>query len=67
MLRLDIRTFVCAVATTAVCSPLASAQTTRIINQPDSQVIDTTIRNGPYASINQDGATLLTGKPGISA
>lgn len=60
MLRLDIRTFVCAVATIAVCSPLASAQTTRVINQPDSQVIDTTIRNGPYASVNQDGATLLT-------
>ena len=37
---------------------------------PDSQVIDTTIRNGPYATTNQDGAMLLTRSstvPGVGA
>ena len=40
--------------------PRAEAQTTVVLNAPDSQVIDTTIRNGPYANANQDGAVLLT-------
>ena len=38
----------------------AEAQTTVVLNVPGSQVIDTTIRNGPYANANQDGAVLLT-------
>jgi hypothetical protein len=38
----------------------AGAQTTVVLNVPDSQVVDTTIRNGPYATVNQDGAVLLT-------
>ncbi len=40
--------------------PRAEAQTTVVLNVPDSQVIDTTIRNGPYAATNQDGPVLLT-------
>ena len=43
-----------------LCASSAGAQTTKVLNAPDSQVIDTTIRNGPYATTNQDGATLLT-------
>jgi hypothetical protein len=43
-----------------VLSGIASAQTTRVLNAPDTQVIDTTIRNGSYATVNQDGAILLT-------
>ena len=31
-------------------SPTAEAQTTVVLNVPGSQVIDTTIRNGPYAA-----------------
>ena len=38
----------------------AAAQTTVVINVPGSQVVDTTLRNGPYATVNQDGAVLLT-------
>jgi hypothetical protein len=39
----------------------AFAQTaTQILSTPDSQVIDTMIRNGSYAAINQDGPVLLT-------
>ena len=38
----------------------AEAQTTVVLNVPGSQVIDTMIRNGPYANANQDGAVLLT-------
>jgi hypothetical protein len=37
----------------------ALAQTT-VLNVPDIQVIDTIIRNGSFATTNQDGATLLT-------
>jgi hypothetical protein len=39
---------------------VASAQTMVVLNVPDTQVIDTTLRNGAYAAINQDGALLLT-------
>jgi hypothetical protein len=31
-----------------------------VLNVPDTQVIDTTIRNGPYATYNHNSATLLT-------
>lgn len=44
----------------AALSSRAEAQTTTVLNVPNSQVIDTTIRNGPYATTNQDGAVLLT-------
>ena len=43
-----------------LCAASAGAQTTKVLSTPDSQVIDTTLRNGPYATINQDGAILLT-------
>ena len=33
---------------------------TIVLNVPDSQVVDTTIRNGPYATYNHNSATLLT-------
>ena len=58
MLRFSLRALVCAYAT-LFATTTAFAQT-KILNVPDSQVIDTTIRNGPYAAINQNGATLLT-------
>jgi hypothetical protein len=38
----------------------ASAQTTQVFNVPDSQVLDSMIRNGSYASSNQNGPVLLT-------
>jgi endonuclease/exonuclease/phosphatase family metal-dependent hydrolase len=38
----------------------ASAQTTVTLNQNDSRVTDTTIRNGSYANTNYDGQVLLT-------
>ena len=31
-----------------------------VLNVPDGQVVDTTIRNGPYATFNHNSATLLT-------
>jgi hypothetical protein len=37
----------------------ARAQTT-VLSAPDTQLIDTTIRNGPYATINQNGTVLVT-------
>jgi hypothetical protein len=36
------------------------AQTTVLLNVPDSQVIDTTIRNGAYATYNHNNTVLLT-------
>jgi hypothetical protein len=42
-----------------VCASPASAQT-KVLSTPDSQVIDTTLRNGPYATINQNGPLLVT-------
>jgi hypothetical protein len=39
----------------------AAAQTsTTVLNVPGTEVVDTMIRNGPYAAINQDGPLLLT-------
>src|SRR5262245_57790269 len=38
----------------------AAVQTVVVINVPGSQVVDTTLRNGPYATVNQDGFVLLT-------
>ena len=58
MLRFSLRALVCAYAT--LFATTAAFAQTKILNVPDSQVIDTTIRNGPYAAINQNGATLLT-------
>jgi hypothetical protein len=49
-----------AVAAPLVLADAAAAQTTRVLNVPDTQVVDTTIRNGPYATVNQDGPVLLT-------
>ncbi len=43
-----------------LCASSVGAQTTKVLSTPDSQLIDTTLRNGPYATINQDGAILLT-------
>ncbi|HEY7501227.1 MAG TPA: DNRLRE domain-containing protein [Vicinamibacterales bacterium] len=37
-----------------------SSQTTIVLSAPDSQVLDTYIRNGPYANSNLDGSVLLT-------
>ena len=38
----------------------AQAQTTVLLNVPDTQVIDTTIRNGSYATYNHNNTVLLT-------
>jgi hypothetical protein len=37
-----------------------AAQTTQVLNIPDSQITDTTIRNGSFASSNLDNTILLT-------
>ena len=58
MLRFSVRALVCACATFFTAS--AAFAQTKILNAPDTQVIDTTIRNGSYAAVNQNGATLLT-------
>ena len=47
-------------AATIGTSSAALAQTTLVLSEPNSQVTDTTIRNGPYATVNQDGPLLLT-------
>ena len=57
---LVLRIGLLAAAASIACVPLALAQTTQVLNIPDSQVIDTTIRNGPYAATNQNGPVLLT-------
>jgi hypothetical protein len=41
------------------CASPARAQT-KVLSTPDSQVIDTTLRNGPYAKVNQNGPVLVT-------
>src|SRR5262245_60616448 len=46
-------------ATLILPGTAAHAQTI-VLNVPDSQVVDTTIRNGPYATYNHNNATLLT-------
>jgi hypothetical protein len=38
----------------------AWAQTTLVLGAPNTQVIDTMIRNGSYATTNQDGPVILT-------
>ena len=45
--------------TIAASSP-AFAQTTQILSVPDTQIVDTMIRNGAYATINHNNAVLLT-------
>ena len=37
-----------------------NAQTGTVLSSPGSQIIDTTIRSGSYASVNQDGPLLVT-------
>ena len=54
------RVFLLTAAAVTASSLHAAAQTTVVLNVPGSQVIDTTIRNGPYAATNQDGPVLLT-------
>ena len=41
-------------------APVAGAQTTLVLDAPDTEVVDTTIRDGSYASTNQDGGLLMT-------
>ena len=54
-----LRSFAGAAAALAAIPAAAGAQTI-VLNVPDSQVVDTTIRNGPYATYNHNSATLLT-------
>ena len=49
-----------AAAIAARTIPAAAHAQTVVLNVPGTQVIDTTIRNGPYATENQDGSALLT-------
>ena len=52
-----------ALATAALGSlavPVMAHAQTIVLNVPDTQVVDTTIRNGPYATYNHNSATLLT-------
>ena len=48
-----------AVAMSAM-SGTAAAQTTVVLNQPGSQVTDTTLRSGAYANTNYDNTPLIT-------
>ena len=45
--------------TIAASSPVF-AQTTQILSAPDTQIVDTMIRNGAYATFNHNNAVLLT-------
>jgi hypothetical protein len=58
--RVRISVAVLAVMAAVGTSRQAFAQTTLILSTPNTQVTDTTIRNGPYATVNQDGPLLLT-------
>ena len=53
-----LRALAAAAALAAV--PAAADAQMIVLNVPDSQVVDTTIRNGPYATYNHNSATLLT-------
>jgi hypothetical protein len=48
------------VAIASFVAPSAALAQTIVLNVPDTQVIDTTIRNGPYATYNHNSASLLT-------
>jgi hypothetical protein len=50
---------------TIAASPPAFAQTTQILSVPDTQIADTMIRNGPYATWNHDNAVLLTRRSAV--
>jgi hypothetical protein len=54
-----LRSFASAAAAVAAFATAAGAQTI-VLNVQDSQVVDTTIRNGPYATYNHNSATLVT-------
>ena len=43
----------------AVSVSSAAAQTV-VLNAPNTQIVDTALRNGSYASVNQDGQVLVT-------
>ena len=60
--RVGVCAFVTAgtVVLTVGVSTVALAQTTQILSSPNSQVTDTMIRNGAYATFNNDGPLLLT-------
>src|SRR5262245_15508206 len=40
--------------------PAVAQPTTVVLNTPNTHVLDTMLRNGPYATVNQDGPLLLT-------
>jgi hypothetical protein len=46
--------------TLLAAAPAALLAQTIVLNVPNTQVVDTTIRNGPYATYNHNNATLLT-------
>jgi endonuclease/exonuclease/phosphatase family metal-dependent hydrolase len=48
-----------ALCVTSVLSGTAAAQTTVVLNQPGTQVTDTTIRGGVYANYNYDNQPLI--------
>jgi endonuclease/exonuclease/phosphatase family metal-dependent hydrolase len=55
----SIRILAVALCTT-VLSSTAAAQSTIVLNQPGTQVTDTTVRSGAYTNINYDTGPLLT-------
>ena len=58
--RCLVMTVAAALGSTLLLAGSATAQTTVVLNQSDSQVTDTTIRNGAYANTNFDGDPLIT-------
>jgi hypothetical protein len=49
-----------AAALGTLAAPATARAQTIVLNVPDTQVVDTTIRNGPYATYNHNSASLLT-------
>jgi endonuclease/exonuclease/phosphatase family metal-dependent hydrolase len=59
--RKTVLSVLTAAMTAALWSSPAAAQTTTVIlSQPDTQVTDTTIRNGAYSTTNYDNSVLIT-------
>ena len=51
---------VCVLVASFISGIPAFAQTTVVLNTPNTQVLDTMIRNGAYTNVNNDGPLLLT-------
>jgi endonuclease/exonuclease/phosphatase family metal-dependent hydrolase len=58
--RRSVRAYAAVLFSTSVWCGTATAQTTVVLNQADSQVADTVVRSGAFANTNYGGDILLT-------